>query len=203
MASGMGSLKISPYKGIQDLDGFCCGIAEMDYFLHRSNGFDMSVKNHFCKAFVVRENDKEVVAVFALSFDSVSFDEDNLDDLFSGALGSTPNIDTEYKENFVSKIHHPALEITYLAVKENKRRKGIGSSLIEKIADAAQRQLLAGCQFISVSAYHKDAYSAVNFYHKCQFSVLDCKSDKSESTRMFRILYMKTDDPDEETNAPE
>lgn len=199
----MGVLKISPYKGIQDLDGFYCGVAEMDDFLHRSNGFDMSVKNHFCKAFIVREDDAEVVAVFALSFDSVSFDEENIEDLFSGALGSTPNIDSEYKENFISKLHHPALEITYLAVRESKRKKGIGSTLIDKIANAVQRQPLAGCQFISVAAYHKDGYSAVNFYHKCQFSVLDTKSDKPESTRMFRILYMKTDDYDEETEASE
>lgn len=191
MENRVGVLKIAPFKDIEELKDFYCGITEMDDFIHRSNGFSLSIDNHYCKAFVVRDSDNEVIAVFALNFDAVQFDGDNLDDLFSGALDRTPDINYEYKDVFMSKSHHPALEITYLAVKEEKRGKGLGGILIDRIASAAQKQLFAGCEFLTVSAYHNKEYSAVNFYSKCQFSTLDISRDTSSTTRMFRILYPK------------
>ena len=191
MESGMGVLKITPFENIKELEDFYCGIPEMDNFIHHSSGFILSINNHYCKAFVVRDDAGEVTALFALNFDSVQFDSENLDDIFSGILSSTPNIDSEYEAVFRSKNHHPSLEITYLAVRENKRKKGIGKALIEKIAFAAQKQGLAGCEFLTVSAYHNNDYSAVGFYDKCQFSILDVRHDSSNTTRMFRILYPK------------
>ena len=53
MEYNLGNLRIFPYKDIQELDKFYCGIAEMDKFIHNSNGFIMSIDNHYCKAFVV------------------------------------------------------------------------------------------------------------------------------------------------------
>lgn len=191
MANSLGVLRISPYKDIQELDNFYCGVTEMDKFLHESEGFSMSIDNHYCKAFVVRDDSDDVVAVFALNFDSISFDSDNIDDIFSGALGNSLDIDYDYQESFKSKTHHPSLEITYLAVRENKQRQGIGEYLVEKIASAAQQQGLAGCEFLTVSAYHNKKYSAVNFYSKCLFTTLDLSKDAPTTTRMFRILYPK------------
>ena len=191
MANSLGVLRISPYTGIQELNNFYCGITEMDNFFHNSEGFLMSIDNHYCKAFIVRDKSDDVIAVFALNFDAISFDSDNFDDIFSGTLGSTPDIDYEYQENFKSKTHHPALEITYLAVREDKQKQGIGEYLVEKIASAAQLQALAGCEFLTVSAYHNKEYSAVNFYSKCLFSTLDITRDAPNTTRMFRMLYPK------------
>ncbi len=200
MEYNLGNLRIFPYKDIQELDNFYCGITEMDKFIHNSNGFTMSIDNHYCKAFVVKDESSNIVAVFALNFDAISFDSDNIDDIFSGALGSTPNIDFEYNEIFISKVHHPALEITYLAVREDKQRQGIGEYLIEEIASAAQKQPFAGCEFLTVSAYHCDNYTAVNFYSKCLFSKLDISRDTQTTTRMFRMLYPKQNTEDiEET----
>lgn len=193
MANSLGVLRIFPYKDIQELNSFYCGIDEMDNFLHDSEGFAMSIDNHFCKAFIVKDEDDEVVALFALNFDAISFDSDNIDDIFSGALGNAPDIDYEYLGNFRSKNHHPSLEITYLAVREDKQKQGIGEYLVEKIASAAQRQRLAGCEFLTVSAYHNKEYTAVGFYSKCQFSTLDISKDSANTTRMFRILYPKQD----------
>lgn len=193
MEYNLGNLRIFPYKDIQELDKFYCGIAEMDKFIHNSNGFIMSIDNHYCKAFVVKDESNDIVAMFALNFDAISFDSENFDDIFSGALGSTPDIDFEYQEIFKSKVHHPALEITYLAVREDKQRQGIGEYLIEEIASAAQKQPLAGCEFLTVSAYHSGNYTAVNFYSKCLFSILDISRDTKTTTRMFRMLYPKQD----------
>ena len=191
MEDRVGVLKVSAFKDISELADFYCGVTEMDDFIHRSSGFMLSLDNHFCKAFIVRDIADEVVALFALNFDSVQFDEENLDDMFSGALSTTPDISYDYKDVFISKSHHPALEITYLAVKEDKRSQGIGKELINKIASAAQKQVFAGCEFLTVSAYHNKEYSAVNFYSKCMFNTLDIRRDNPSTTRMFRILYPK------------
>lgn len=191
MEDRVGVLKIAPIKDIKELDNFYCGVTEMDDFIHHSNGFILSIVNHYCKAFIVRDGRNEVIAVFALNFDAIQFDEDNLDDMFSGALSSTPNIDYEYRDVFMSKSHHPALEITYLAVKKEWRDRGIGKDLVDRIASAAQKQLLAGCEFLTVSAYHNKKYSAVKFYSKCQFNTLDISRDTPSTTRMFRMLYPK------------
>ena len=191
MGSRVGVLKITPYKDIKELEDFYCGVAEMDNFIHHSDGFTLSINNHYCKAFIVRDSSDEVIAVFALNFDAVQFDEDNLDDMFSGVLSSTPDISYEYRDVFMSKSHHPALEITYLAVKKGRRTKGIGKVIVDKIASAAQKQILAGCEFLTVSAYHNKEYSAVGFYSKCQFNTLDIRHDSHNTTRMFRMLYPK------------
>ena len=115
MGNRVGVLKITPYKDIKELEDFYCGITEMDNFIHHSNGFTLSINNHYCKAFIVRDSSDEVIAVFALNFDAVQFDEDNLDDMFSGVLSCTPDISYEYKDVFVSKSHHLA-EDTYLPI---------------------------------------------------------------------------------------
>ena len=47
----------------------------MDIFIR--NDFRMSVENHYCAAYVVTYQD-EVVAVFALSFDSLDLDSDGI-----------------------------------------------------------------------------------------------------------------------------
>ena len=56
----------------------------------------MSVENHYCAAYVVTYQD-EVVAVFALSFDSLDLDSDDKEEL--GHRGTDPLcLDTRHKK---------------------------------------------------------------------------------------------------------
>ena len=64
---------------------------------------------------------------------------------------------------FLSKHHYPALEISYLAVKEEHRSQGIRKAIVDSIADITQRQKNAGCMFLTVEAYIENDYSAVPF----------------------------------------
>jgi GNAT superfamily N-acetyltransferase len=186
----MGILKISRLEDYSLLKDFYCGVTEMDNFIHRSNGLMLSVKNHYCKAFMVKDDDA-LVAIFALSFDSVTLDLDNKEDLFEGYLSKIPDIDEEYTNNFKSKLHHPALEITYLAVAQQYRGQGYGRKIIERIAMAARNQKLAGCEFLTVDAYFNDEYRASPFYTKCQFNQLDLTPNSKDTIRMYRMLYAK------------
>ena len=185
--AGLNAFKITDYS---ELDNFECGLEEMDNFICSKDGLRMSVENHYCKCFGVKDDHGMTVAIFALAFDSVTLDSDSTDDLFSGVMSAVPNISKEYTDNFKAKNHHPALEIAYLAVHKDCRGRGIGESVIEGIVNIAQRQEIAGCEFVTVDAYHNKGYSAVGFYSKCRFYTLDL-TPRKDTTRMFRMLYPK------------
>lgn len=180
-----------PVKDFSELEDFYCGQKDMDEFIHSPSGLVMSVENHYCKCFSVKGEDNSLVAIFALSFDAVTLDSDSLDDLFSGIMSAVPNINIEYMDNFKSKNHHPALEITYLAVRKEYRGNKIGEMIIEGIVNVAKKQNIAGCEFLTVDAFHNKEYSAVGFYSRCQFYTLDL-TPRKDTTRMFRMLYPKS-----------
>lgn len=160
----------------------------MDAFIH--SGLEDSLKNHYCNTYSVYLDD-ELVAMFALSFDSLELDSDSLEEMTEGLSGNKPDMSREYVETFLSKHHYPALEIAYLAVKEKYRRQGMGKSIVNAIADMAQRQNMAGCMFLTVEAYIEKDYSAVPFYYSCHFEPCEFKKPNKETLRMFRALFPK------------
>lgn len=140
-------LTFEPLADCSMLSDFSCGVDEMDHFIHFR--LENSVNNHYCQPYIVYDKTKEIVAFFALSFDSLEFDQDDIDDLFSGvSTGDVPDVDEAYIEDFKTKLHHPALEITFLAVRNsknnNKQRKGIGRFIVDSITQLAMEQKIAG-----------------------------------------------------------
>jgi GNAT superfamily N-acetyltransferase len=187
----IGNLVSVPLTDFHVLEDFCSGIESMDTFIR--NDFKLSVENHFCEAYVVMLKD-EVVALFALSFDSLDLDSDDKEELQSGySSAGTPNIGFDYQETFYSKPRYPALDIAYLAVQEKWRGKHIGDFLIKEIADIARTQTLAGCQFLTVEALATNEYSAVGFYDKCGFTPNELKKPYKDTLRMYMPLYIKDD----------
>ena len=157
----------------------------------------MSVENHYCSAYVVRYQD-EVVAVFALSFDSLDLDADDKEELETGISSTgTPDIDWNYKDTFYAKPRYPALDIAYLAVQKKWRGQGVGNLLINTIAEQARSQTFAGCQFLTVEALATSEYSAVGFYSRCGFTPNEVKKPYKDTLRMFRTLYANEENFDE------
>lgn len=179
-------LKVKPLLDTEELRDFWCGIEDMDIFIHER--LQYSVRLNFCKLFAVVTPDSEIVALFALSFDSLKLDSDDKDDLRNDYSNtSSPNIPFLYNETFWSKAHYPAIEISYLAVSVKHQRKGIGRDIVELIVQRAKAQELAGCQFITVEAYCTKQYSAVGFYHNCGFARSDV-FPMFDTIRMYRNL---------------
>lgn len=183
-------LVISSLQDVSVLSDFCCGIEEMDDFIH--NHLQESVSNHYCNSYVVRLEDV-VVAMFALNFDSLNFDSDSREEIQLGVSQNVPSLTADYFETFLMKHHFPALEISYFAVVQKYRNQGIGRALIDAIADMAQRQSVAGCMFLTVEAYIKGGYTAVPFYDKCHFEPCEYRNPNKETLRMFRALYPKSE----------
>jgi len=182
------SLSIRPLKDVSSLKDFHCGIQAMDGFIH--SGLEDSMKNHYCNAYSVHFGE-EVVAMFALSFDSLELDSDSLEEMNEGFSCNKPEMSKGYIDTFLSKHHYPALEIAYLAVEEKYRRQGMGKSIVNAIAEMAQNQNMAGCMFLTVEAYIEKDYSAVPFYYSCRFEPCEFKKPNKETLRMFRAIYPK------------
>ena len=180
-------LRVKPLDDFHCLKSFTSGIEAMDNFIR--NDFRLSVENHYCSAYTAYCYD-ELVAVFALSFDSLDLDCDDKDELRSGISATgTPNVDWNYKDTFYGKPRYPALDIAYLAIEEKWRGKGIGRMIIDSIAEQARTQVFAGCQFLTVEALATKEYSAVGFYERCGFTANELRKPYKDTLRMFRTLY--------------
>lgn len=183
----MNELVIHKMVDIGILAEFSCGIAMMDQFLHE--GLQQSIDNHYCNAYYVTIG-KDVVAMFALSYDSIDLDYDDKDELMNGiSATASPSLSTEYIEVFYSKRRYPALDIAFLAVRNDLREQGIGEAIVRQIEVQARKQDFAGCQFISVEALCTKEYSAVNFYHKCGFAPNEYPNPSKDTLRMYKTLY--------------
>lgn len=169
------------------LSTFTSGVEAMDKFIQGE--FSMSVENHYCTAYGIWYKE-ELVAIYALSFDSLDLDPDDKYELQYGlSSAGSPEVDWNYKETFYSKSRYPALDIAYLAVKQEYRGNNVGHSIIEMIAEQARSQSFAGCQFLTVEALATAEYSAVGFYSRCGFTPNELKKPYKDTLRMYRTLY--------------
>lgn len=161
-------------------------------FYSRWTGFEYTESLLQCIYYTVRENaeSSDILAIFALSFDSLDLDVEDKDEMIKGISNAgTPQLTDNYKDVFLNKSHYPALEIAYLAVSNKLRNNGLGRIIIESIVQKAQEQELAGCQFLTVEALNTNEYNAVGFYNKCNFSACELPDPNKGTLRMFRTLY--------------
>lgn len=179
---------IRPLDDVNELEDFNCGVRAMDDFIHSK--LQYSVANHYCYTYAVCDDVDEIVAFFALSFDSLELDSDDKDEMMDGISSTdTPDLSFEYEETFLAKPRFPSIDIAYLAVREKERGKRIGKYIVDAIVDMAQNQRLAGCQFLTVEALCTPEYSAVGFYDQCGFAPVEIKKAYKDTLRMFKTLY--------------
>lgn len=185
----MKSLNIRKITSTECLKDFVCGVPPMDRFIH--DGLQLSMDHNYCRTYIVTEND-DVIALFALSFDSVDLDEDDKEELACGiASTGIPDVAVDYEDTFYSKRRYPALDIAYLAVAENLRGRHLGTAIVDQIVQMAETQDLAGCQFVSVEALKTEPWSAVMFYDKCGFTPNELPNPNKDTLRMIRTLRPK------------
>lgn len=133
----LGKLVSYPLSDFQCLQIFTSGVESMDKFIR--GDFRLSVENHYCQAYAVKL-EEEIVAIFALSFDSLDLDSDDKEELQSGfSSTASPEIGFDYQETFYAKPRYPAMDIAYLAIQEKWRGKHIGDFLIKQIADLKKK----------------------------------------------------------------
>ena len=101
-------LRIEKLNNVIQLKEFHCGISQLDDFIQ--NVFQLSIENHYCRAYSVIDKDSpdnRVIALFALSFDSLDLDTDDKDEMMMGtSLASIPHISDEYEDVFKIMENH-------------------------------------------------------------------------------------------------
>ena len=136
----------------------------------------------------LKDND-DIVAIVALGCDKLELDSCDKEELKIG-LFPKPEIEFDYQETFWAKSSYPAIEITYLAVRKDRRHIGIGEYIIEAVGQRAINSQfnMAGCQFLTVEAYRKGNNSAVGFYSNCDFIAAEEPNPNKETLRMYKTI---------------
>jgi len=167
-------------------DEFNSGLDVMDRFIH--SGLQWCIDYHYCVVYGVKEQD-EIVAIVALGCDKLELSVDDKEEIQMGIFPK-PEIDVNYHDTFWAKSGYPAIEISYLAVRKDKRHSGIGEYIIEAIGQRVldSRFNMAGCQFLTVEAYRKGENSAVGFYSKCDFVAVEEPNPNKDTLRMYKTI---------------
>lgn len=179
-------LHFEKIDNISVLSDFSCGVPPMDAFIHEN--LQWCIDYNYCHVYAVWQNE-EVVAMVALNYDSLVLDTSDKEEMQAGIFPK-PDLAFDYQDSFWAKSNYPALEITYLAVREDKRHCGIGEFIIEAVAQKAldSKQNIAGCQFLTVEAYNRPGYNAVGFYYHCDFIAAEQPNPNKETLRMFKLI---------------
>lgn len=159
-------------KSADELSDFYCGVPVMDEVLHED--LEKTLKENHCDSYVVYEKGGGIVAFFALEYDrELVLDDGYREDLILGLSGAeSPKFgNEEEKSDFENRDMFYAVDISYLAVRKDMQRKGIGSLIIDIISDIAIQNRPESI-FITVDALQIPGYSAVGFYRKHKFQEL-------------------------------
>lgn len=180
-------MKICKIKDAAELTNFQCGIPEMDDFIHGELAY--SIEGRYCVPYALKQGE-EIIAFYALSYDSLVFPNDYFEDFIHGYSSSgVPDIPSRYWPIFESKQQYPAMSISYFAVAAAYQHQHIGSALLEDIINRIRKKDDAGCQFVVVDALVTDRYSALAFYAKNGFTVCEDKKPYKDCVRMYKVLY--------------
>ena len=159
-------------ESVDELSDFFCGVPVMDEVLH--DDLENTLRENHCDSYVVYDKEGRIVAFFALEYDrELILDDGYKEDLIMGFSGAeTPKFgNEEERSDFEKSDIFYAVDISYLAVRDDMQRKGIGSMIIDIISDIAI-QKRPNSIFITVDALQMPEYSAVGFYRKHRFQEL-------------------------------
>lgn len=161
---------------------FSCGVENLDNFFHHE--IKECVDHHYLSAYCAFLNSGEIVAVFTLMNDALMIagqveKEDFIDDM----RFDTSNDIVDF---FKRQSSYPAINIGHLGISTYHQRCGIGSAIIDLVADTFSNYSQAGCQFITVDALNNE--KAIRFYLNNQFNFQTNRDHYSTTRRMYRIL---------------
>jgi len=166
----------------ENMSAFSCGVGELDNFFQHE--VEECVKKRYLSAYCAFLDSGEIVAAFTLMNDALMIPsqtekEDFIYDLKFEA-------DADIVEFFNRQSSYPAINIGHLGTSVKYQSKGIGTAIIDLVADTFAGYRQAGCQFITVDAINNPR--SIKFYVTNGFGFQTNKDSCSETRRMYRIL---------------
>ena len=166
----------------ENMSAFSCGVKELDDFFHIE--VKECVRRRYLSAYSAFIDSGEIVAAFTLMNDALMIASQTEKDDFIEDLKLETDDDLTTFLNRQSS--YPAINIGHLGTQEKYQSMGIGSMIIDLVADTYSKYRQAGCQFITVDALNNDR--TTKFYCKNSFLFQTNSDSTSPTRRMYRIL---------------
>lgn len=166
----------------EKMSAFSCGDDILDHFFQQE--IKECVRRHYLSAYCAVLPSGEIVAAFTLMNDALMLigateKEDFIEDL-------KLEIEDEAIEFFNRQTSYPAVNIGHLGTIIEYQSKGIGTAIIDFVADTFYNLRHSGCQFLTVDALSNQR--TIKFYMSCGFAFQTNKDINSSTRRMYYIL---------------
>ena len=166
----------------ENMPAFLCGVKALDDFFH----FEVKecVQRRYLSAYTVFLDSGEIVAAFTLMNDALMIGsqtekEDFIEDL-------KLDTDEDIADFLNRQSSYPAINIGHLGTAKDYQSRGIGSMIVDLVADTYAKYKQSGCQFITVDALNDE--KTTKFYCKNSFWFQTNRDSTSPTRRMYRIL---------------
>lgn len=166
----------------ENMSAFSCGVDELDNFFQHE--VKECVRRHYLSAYCAFLDSGEIVAAFTLMNDALMISDQSDTEYFIDDLKL--EVDADIVDFFNRQTSYPAINIRHLGTSVNYQSKGIGTAIIDLVADTLAGYRQAGCQFITVDALNNSR--SIKFYHTNGFCPQTNKDICSATRRLYRIL---------------
>ena len=159
-----------------------CHVETLDHFFRHE--VKNCVSHKYLAAYCARSFTGEIIAAFTLMNDSLMIiSENEKSDFINDLFFETK---TETVDFLKKQTAYPAINIGHLGTAILYQGQGIGTAIIDLVAETYANYRQAGCQFITVDALNNPR--TIRFYQSNGFSFQTNKDFYSPTRRMYRIL---------------
>lgn len=167
----------------ENMSAFSCGDNELDDFFQHE--VKECVNRHYLSAYcAVLPSSGKIVAAFTLMNDALMLISETEKSDFIEDLKF--EVEDDAIEFFNRQTSYPAVNIGHLGTIVEYQSKGIGTAIIDLVADTFYNLQQSGCQFLTVDALSN--HRTIKFYQACGFSFQTNKDFYSSTRRMYRML---------------
>lgn len=175
-------IRLMTHADYESMSAFFCGVKELDDFFHYE--VKECVEHRYLSAYCAFIGSGEIVAAFTLMNDALMIGcqtekDDFIDDL-------RLETDDDIADFITRQTSFPAVNIGHLGTKKEYQGMGIGTLIVDLVADTFSKYKQSGCQFITVDALNN--HRTTKFYCGNSFCFQTNRDAVCPTRRMYRIL---------------
>ena len=175
-------IRLLTEEDFEKLSSFTCGVEELDNFFRTE--IKECMKYHYLSGYCAFLDSGEIIAAFTLMNDALMINNSFEKEEFIEDLQYETRKDIV--DFFSRQTSYPAINIGHLGTSIDYQGKGIGSAIIDLVAETFSNDKRTGCQFITVDSLNNPKTN--NFYCQNFFSFQTNKDFTKPTRRMYRIL---------------
>ena len=175
-------IRLLTEEDFDKLSSFSCGEPELDYFFQKE--VRECVKYRYLSAYCAFIESGEIIAAFTLMNDALMIKDTIAKEDFITDVRFITNEDIV--KFFILQTSYPAINIGHLGTSKEYQRRGVGTAIIDLVAETFSQDTRTGCQFITVDSLNNPDTN--KFYLKNNFYNQTDADASSPTRRMYRII---------------